>query len=157
MAAGAFVFPDKAVLNFFSATNLLGASTANFKLALVSSAWAPDDAADEVWADASAAEIAAGNGYSTGGGALSGVALTQTSGAVKFTANAFVWTATGGSIPPWRRGVVYYSGTLNGKVNPIVGHFLGDDTPADVPATTDGDTLTVTPHASGILSVEQVA
>lgn len=152
MAAGAFIFPDLARLNFFSATNLLGANAANFKLALVGSAWTPNNSTNEVWADVSANEIAAGNGYSAGGGALTGVALTQSSGTVKFTSSAFVWTASGGSIPAWRRGVVYYSGTLNGKVNPIVGHFLGDSTPADVPATTDGNTLTVTPNASGILS-----
>ena len=141
MAAGAFVFPDLAKLNFFNATNLLGANTANFKLALVSSAWTPNNSTNEVWADVSANEIAAGNGYSAGGGALTGVALTQTGGTVKFTSSAFVWTASGTGIPAWRRGVVYYSGTLNGKVNPIVGHFLGDATPADVPLTTSGNTL----------------
>ena len=43
-------------------------------------------------------------------------------------------------------------GTLNGKVDPIVGYFLGDNTPADVPATTVGNTLTVTPNASGVMS-----
>jgi hypothetical protein len=152
MAAGVFVFPDKAKLNFFSATNLLAANTANFKLALVTSSWTPANSTDEVWADMSANEITAANGYSAGGGALTGVALTQSSGTVKFTSNAFVWTASGGSIAAWRRGVVYYVGTLNSKVNPIVGHFLGDSTPADIPATTSGNTLTVTPNASGILS-----
>ena len=152
MAAGAFVFPDLAKLNFFNATGLLGANTANFKLGLLTSAWTPNNATNEIWGDMSANEIAAGNGYSAGGGALTGVALTQTSGTVKFTSNAFVWTASGGSIAAWRRGVVYYNGTLNGKVNPIVGHFLGDNTPADIPATTVGNTLTVTPNASGILS-----
>jgi hypothetical protein len=152
MAAGAFVFPDLAKLNFFSATNLLGANTANFRLALVTSSYTPNNATNEVWADVSANEIANGNGYTTGGGTLTGVALSQTSGTVKFTSSAFVWTASGGSIPAWRRGVVYYLGTLNSKVNPIVGHFLGDSTPADIPATTVGNTLTVTPNASGILS-----
>lgn len=152
MPAGAFVFPDLPKLNFFSVTNLLGANVANFKLALVTSAWTPNNATNEVWADVSANEIANGNGYVTGGGALTGVALTQTTGTVKFTSNAFVWTAAGGSIPAWRRGVVYYLGTLNSKVNPVVGHFLGDNTPADIPATTVGNTLTVTPNASGILS-----
>ena len=138
MASGPFVFPDKARLNFFNATNLLGANAANFKMALVSSAYTPANGTDEVWADASGSEIASGNGYTTGGIALTGVALTQTSGTVKFTASASVWTAAGGNIPAWRRAVIYYSGTLNGKVNPIVGHFLGDSTPADVPATTIG-------------------
>jgi hypothetical protein len=83
---------------------------------------------------------------------LTGVSLTQTGGVVKFTAAPAIWTASGGNIPAWRRGWVYYNGTLNGKVNPVVGHFLGDATPADVPATTDGNDLTITPHANGILT-----
>jgi hypothetical protein len=48
--------------------------------------------------------------------------------------------------------VLYYLGTLNGKVNPIVAHALGDSTPADVPLTTAGNTITITPNASGILT-----
>lgn len=151
MAAGPFVFPDKAKLNFFNATNLLGANAANFKMALVASGWAPANSTDEVFVDVTN-ELATANGYTAGGIALAGVALTQTAGVVKFTCTAPIWTASGGSIAAWRRGVVYYNGTLNGKVNPIVGHFLGDSTPADVPATTVGNTLTVTPNAAGILS-----
>lgn len=153
MAAGAFIFPDKAKLNMFEgATGLLKTGSANYRMALVSSAWTPVNGTDEVWADMSANEIANGNGYTTGGGTLANVVLNQTTGTVKFTCDAFVWTASGGSIPAWRRGVVYYLGTLNGKVNPIIGHFLGDSTPADIPATSSGNTLTVTPNASGILT-----
>lgn len=152
MAAGAFVFPNLTKLNFFSATNLLAATATNFRLALVTSSWTPNNSTDELWSVASANEIANGNGYTTGGGTLTGVVLSQTAGTVKFTSNAYVWTASGGSIPAWRYGVVYYLGTLNSKVNPLVGYFLGDSTPADVPATTTGNTLTVTPNASGILS-----
>jgi hypothetical protein len=154
MASGPFVIPNKAKLNCFNATNLLGANTANFKLALVTSALAPNDgdAGNEVWGDVSANEIAAGNGYTAGGVALAGVALSLAAGVVKFSASPASWTAAGGSIPAWRRGYVYYNGTLNGKVNPIVGHFLGDSTPADVPATTAGNPLTVTFHANGIVS-----
>lgn len=154
MPAGAIIIPNKAKLNLFSATNLLGANAANFKLALVGSAWTPDnsDTGNEVWGDASANEIAAGNGYTAGGIALTGVTLTQTGGTVKFTSSAAQWTATGSGIPAWRRGVIYYSGTLNGKVNPLVGHFLGDSTPADIPATTAPNTLTVTPNAAGLLT-----
>jgi len=151
MAAGAFTFPNLAKLNISNATNLLNPAN-TFKLALVKSTWTPNPATNEVWADVSAEEIAAGNGYTAGGGTLANDALTQTAGVVKFTADAFVFTASGGSIPAWRYGVVYASGTLNGKVNPIVGYFLGDSTPADVPATTDGNTLTITPNPSGILS-----
>lgn len=153
MAAGAFVFPNKAKLNFFSATDVLNPAN-TFKLALVTSTWTPDnsDTGNEVWADVSANEIAGGNGYTTGGISLASVALTQASGTVKFTSGAAQWTASGTGIPAWRRGVVYASGTFNGKVNPIVGHFLGDATPADIPLTSSGNTLTVTPSASGIMS-----
>ena len=152
MASGSFTFSQPAKLNFFSATNLLGANAANFRLSLLTSAWVPAPTTDEVYATMSANELATGFGYTNGGGALTGVVLNQTGGVVKFTANAFVWTAAGGAIPAWRYGMVYYLGTLNGKVNPIVGYFLGDTTPADIPATTAGNTLTVTPSASGILS-----
>lgn len=152
MPAGPYIFPDKAKLNFFSATNLLAANPANFKLALLTSAYTPNNATDELFADVSGSEIVAANGYSAGGMALTGVMLTQTGGTVKFTSDPAVWTATGGSIAAWRRGVVYYAGTLSGKLNPIVGHFLGDNTPADIPATSAGNTLTVTQNAAGILT-----
>lgn len=154
MAAGPFIFPNKTKLNFFNATNLLGANAANFRMVLLTSAYTPDnsDTGNEIYGDVSGNEIATGNGYTAGGIALTGVALSQTGGVVKFTSNAAQWTASGGSIPAWRRGLVYYVGTLNGKVSPIVGHFLGDTTPADIPATTAGNTLTVTPSASGILT-----
>lgn len=150
MAAGAFVFPDKAKLNMFSATDLL--NTANtFKLTLHTSAWTPNNSTNEVYADATN-ELATANGYTSGGITLANDALTQAAGVVKFMTDPAVWTASGGSIPAWRYGLVRASGTLNGKVDPIVGYFLGDSTPADVPATTTGNTLTVTPSASGIMS-----
>lgn len=152
MAAGAFIVPDLPKLNLFNATGLLAANTANFRLALVSSAWTPNNATDELWATMSGSEIANGNGYTTGGIALTGVALTQTSGTVKFTCSSAVWTASGTGIPAWRRAVLYYLGTLNSKVNPIIAHFLGDGTNIDVPLTTSGNTLTFTPNASGILT-----
>ena len=152
-APGPFVVGNLPKLNFFNATNLLNAAAANFRLALVTSAWTPNPATDELWAVASANEIANGNGYTTGGINPGSITLNQTSGVVKWTGNPVVWTASGGSIPAWRYGVMYYLGTLNSKVNPLVAYFLGDATPADVPATTSGNTLTITPNASGIITV----
>lgn len=150
MTASAIVIPDKAKLNMFSATDLLNPAN-TFKLSLHTSAWTPVNSTNEVFADVTN-ELTTANGYTAGGITLGSVALTQTAGVVKFTSAAAVWTAAGGSIPAWRYGVVRAVGTLNGKVDPIVGYFLGDSTPADVPATTTGNTLTVTPNASGILS-----
>ena len=152
MASGAFVIPDLAKLNLFNATNLLNATAANFRLALVSSAWTPNNTTDELWAVASGSEIANGQGYTTGGLVPPSIVLSQTAGVVKFTSSPVVWTATGTGIPAWRRAVLYYLGTLNGKVNPLVAHFLGDSTPADVPLTTAGNTLTATMNASGIIN-----
>ena len=149
-APGAIVFPDKAKLNFFSATDLLNPANV-FKITLHTSLWVPANATNEVFADATN-ELGTGFGYTAGGITLTGVALTQTSGVVKFTSAAAVWTAVGGSIPVWRYGVIRASGTINAKVDPIVGYFLGDSAPADVPATTVGNTLTITPNASGIMS-----
>ena len=113
--------------------------------------WVPANATNEVFADATN-ELATAFGYTAGGITLTGVALTQTAGVVKFTAAAAVWTAAGGAIPAWRYGVVRAVGTINGKVDPIVGYFVGDSTPADIPATTTGNTLTITPNASGIVN-----
>lgn len=157
MAAGPIIIPNKAKLNLVNATALLAATATNFRLALCTSSLTPNDgdAGNELWGDVSAFEIstAGQTGYSAGGIALASVALSLASGVVKFTSAAAVWTAAGGSIPAWRYGYIYYLGTLNGKLNPLVGHFLGDVTPADVPATTVGNTLTVTPNASGLLTL----
>ena len=153
MASGPFVFSQLTKLNMFEgATGLLKTGSALYRLVLVTNSWVPAPTTDELYSVIGANELATGFGYTSGGGTLTSVALTQSAGVVKFTSAAFVWTASAGSIPLWRYGVIYYLGTLNSKLNPLVGYFLGDSTPADVPATTSGNTLTVTPNASGIMS-----
>lgn len=151
MAAGNFIFPDKAKLNQVNGTNVLNPAN-TFKLTYHTNAWVPNNATNEVFADVTN-ELPTGNGYTAGGIVLPAVALTQAGGVVKFTSGSAVHTAAGGSIPAWRYGVVRAVGTFNGKVDPIVGYFLGDAAPADVPATTDGNTLTFTPAAGGIVSL----
>jgi hypothetical protein len=153
-AAGPFVFSQKTKLFMFSASGLLGATATNFRLALITSAWTPAPTTDEKYGDLSANQIATAGqtAYVSGGATLTSVVLNQTGGVVKFTSAAQVWTADGTGIPAWRYGVVYYLGTLNAIVNPLVGYFLGDSAPADVPLTTNTNTLTFTPNASGIVS-----
>lgn len=150
MASGTFTIPNKGLLNLVNATDLLAQAT--FKLSLHTSSWTPADTTDEVYADVTN-EIANGNGYTTGGITLSNVTLTRSGAVVTFTCDPAIWTASGGSIPAWRHGVIRAVGTINGKVDPLLGHFLGDSTPADVPATTDTNTLTFTPNASGIVAI----
>lgn len=96
-------------------------------------------------------ELANANGYLTGGTALTGVTWTNSSGTETFTCTAPVWTASGGSITA-RFAVIYASGTLNGVTNPLLAVCLLDTTPADVTATS-GNTLTITPNASGIFTL----
>lgn len=150
MAAGPFVFPDKAKLNFFSASDILNPAN-TFKLSLHTSAWVPANATLEVFADVTN-ELATGFGYTAGGITLTGITLTQAAGVAKFASGVAVWTATGGPLPAWRYGVVRAVGTFNGKVDPIVAYFVGDAAPADVPATTPGNTLKFVPDAAGIVS-----
>lgn len=123
------------------------------KMALVSSAWTPNATAtgNSLWADVSANEIANGQGYTTGGNTLTGLAATVTAGNDGFYLAGTVpaWTATGTGIPAHRYYVMYVSGTVWGKVNPLIGYFVGDVTPADIPLTSSGNTLTITTPAPG--------
>jgi hypothetical protein len=52
-------------------------------------------------------EISAGNGYTAGGNALTVSSSAQTSGTYKLVFADSTWTATGGSIGPFRYAVVY--------------------------------------------------
>lgn len=134
--------------NKISINDLIGAVV---KLALVSSAYTPDatQTGNSLWAEVSANEIANGNGYVTGGMTLTALAATGITGGYKFSSANAVWTAAGGSIPAWRYAVMYVLGTLWGMTNPLVGYFVGDAAPADIPATTSGNTLTANCPAGG--------
>lgn len=129
---------------------------ATVKVALVSSAYSPStDSAtgNSVWADASGSEISGGNGYTTGGATLTTPVATAIAGGFKYVTDNVVWTATGGAIPAWRYAVVYVSGSLWGLTNPLIGYLIGDNTPADIPSTTDTNTLTLTVPSGGWFSV----
>lgn len=88
------------------------------------------------------------NGYLTGGQALDSVTWVESGGVVTFDCDPEVFTASGGSIV-CRFGVVY---NFTHADDILVCYSLLDNAPADVTAT-DGNTLTVTPHASGIFTL----
>ena len=102
------------------------------------------DATDALVADI--ADELSGNGYARV--TLTGVTWAQVAGTATFDADAAVFTASGGSIVA-RRAIII-DDTAAG--DPLVCSALLDNTPADVTAT-DGNTLTITPHASGIFSL----
>lgn len=157
MAAGNFTISDASMLNMLNGATALLNAAGTYKLGLVTNSWTPSTTTTELWGDAglSSNQIAGGTGYTTDGVTLDSFSIALDSGSVKVTCAAEVLTASGGGIDAWRYGVVYYSGTLNSKVNPVVGWFLGDSTPADVPATTAPNTLTITPNASGLFTANQ--
>lgn len=151
MAAGTITLYE-ANLAALNIDDLLGATV---KLALLGSGYTPSDGTSghDEWADVSANEIANGNGYTTGGATLASLAKAAVTGGWKLSSGNPSWTASGGNIPAWRYGVLYVSGSLWGKTNPVIGYFVGDNTPADVPATTDGNPLTINCPANGWLTV----
>lgn len=88
------------------------------------------------------------NGYVTGGQALDNVTWVEAAGTVTFDCDAEVFTASGGSIV-CRFGVIY---NWTHASDLLVAFSLLDNAPADVTAT-DTNTLTITPHASGIFTL----
>lgn len=141
---------DNAVTRSLDATNLLLPS-GTYKITLHTSSYT-FSAAHSVYADLTN-ELSTAFGYTNGGLALSNVVVSLvTTNDAKFDADDAVWTASGGSIPAWRRAVIRRVGTVNSFVDPLICSILGDTTPADIPATTDGNTLTVQFNGSGIIT-----
>lgn len=89
-------------------------------------------------------EHANGNGYTTGGESIALTLSGTTTVTVDITTDP-VWTASGGSIVA-RFAVIYEVG------GNILCYCLLDSTPANVTAT-DGNTLTVAAHASGVFTL----
>ncbi len=149
MATGKWKEYDKAGINKFNGILDLN-STTNWKCALFQSSSNCDTlTAHEVLADLTN-EVANGNGYTTGGVALTGVVLSRTGNVTKFTADSPVWSASGGSIAA-RFAVIYKDATVGGKVKPLFMVSLLDLTPADLTATT-GNNLNITVPSGGIFN-----
>lgn len=129
---------------------------ATLKMLLTTSAYTPDigTSGHSVLADVTN-EVAAGNGYLAGGVTLATVAIAAVTGGWKISSDAAVWNADGGPLPAWRNAVIYVDGALWGKTSPLVGTFLGDDTPADIPATPDGNPLTINCPSDGWFDLTQ--
>ena len=134
-----------------NAKNLLLPS-GTFKITLHTSSYTAS-AAHAAYADLTN-ELTTANGYTNGGGTLANVAVTlTTTNDAKFDADAYVWTASGGSIPAWRTAVIRRVGTIDGVVDPLIAFIVGNTTgPTDIPATTDTNTLTVAFDAGGIIT-----
>ena len=104
------------------------------------------DPTDDAITDIGPVEITAGNGYTTGGITLTGLAYAYnvTNNNVKWSANNVVWTATGGSIGP-ATGAIIVDTTANKVVMYI--DFGGSQT------ATDASEFKLMFNSNGILTI----
>lgn len=108
---------------------------------------APNAATHALLADI--AEISAGNGYSAGGAQATLVSSAHSSGTYKLVLNDVTFTASGGSIGPFRYAVLYNDGT-SGKVNPLIGWW---DYGTNVTITDGNSFLVDLSAANGVLQL----
>ncbi len=139
-AAGAWVFTNGGRTSLID--GLFDIDTDTWKMALFLST-SNIGAASTTYA-ALTNEHASGNGYTTGGESIT-LQLSGTTTVKVDIQTDPVWTASGGSIVA--RFAVIYEVAGN-----VLCYCLLDDTPADVTAT-NGNTLTVAAHASGVFTL----
>ena len=103
------------VENLAEKVHNLGSDT--LKVALTNTA--PNAATNTVLADI--AEISGGNGYTAGGNQTSQVSSSQTGGTYTLvSSDPSTWTASGGSIGPFRYAVLYNATASGG---PLIGYW----------------------------------
>lgn len=117
------------------------------KVAMLTSAYVLN-AAHSVFADVSGSEVAAGNGYTSGGVALTNKAVTLAGAVAKYTADPATWP---GLTKTYRYLAVYAEKTVNSRVNPLIALILVDNTPADIQIT--GADYSVQWNANGLFTL----
>ena len=151
MAVGKWKVYEQAKLRLGNLTAVDFSSTSNWNMALFTSASNANTlSGNSVYADLTN-EVANGNGYTTGGVAITGETWTNSAGTSTWQTGTAVWTASAGSIVA-RFGVIYKNATVNAIVKPLLAVMLFDTTPADL-TINSGVTFTLTMNASGVLTI----
>jgi len=113
-------------------------SSDTFKAILMDSGFTFDPDAHDAYADVSADELTNGNGYTTGGETLTGVAITESdvNDRAEITWDNITWTAASGTIGPTPGAIIYDDTvTVSGLVpaKPVIGYidFGGEQSEPD--------------------------
>lgn len=147
MASSIFVYNS---FREYLADGTFDLNSNTFKITLHSSSYVPNLLTDSVFANATN-QLPTANGYTSGGVTLTGVTWTRVGGVVTFDANDVTWTSSGAGLTV-RYAVISATGTLNGRVDPLVCYVLLDNTPADVEVAS-GITLNLIWNVSGIFTL----
>ena len=140
MSAGAWTFTSAARTNLLNGTHDIDSDT--WKMALLLST--SNIGAGSTTHAGVTNEHANGNGYTTGGVAIT-LTLSGTTTVTVDIASDPVWNASSGPITARFAEIYEVSGN-------VLCYALLDSTPADVTAT-DGNTLTVAANASGVFTL----
>jgi hypothetical protein len=148
MAAGPFTWFNQALIKITNGTMPLSGTGYNVALTLTAqplTAAFNGTSGDCRYSDLTS-QTANGNGYTTGGLALTGESLTRTTNVVKWTADAMNWTITGAGIT-CRYAVIYD----NSATNKDLLCFCDLDPLAAGDLTVIAGPLIITPDGNGIL------
>ena len=91
-------------------------------------------------------QISAGNGYTTGGNTASITSSAQTAGVYKLVLGTVTFTASGGTIGPFRWIVLYNDTATNDELIA----YLDYGTAYTIP---DGETFSIPTNADGVLTI----
>ena len=129
-------------LNALKNTLALDLDSDTIKIMLVTSSYTPDFGAHDFKADVS--NEVSGTGYISGGNTLSSLALTQTSGTIKFDAADTSWSS---ATITNARGAVIYDDSLTD--DPLIAYIVfGSD------FSSSNGTFTIAFNAGGIFTID---
>lgn len=122
-------------IKYALATKQIDFANDTFKIILMATGFTFNKDTHHGYADVSGSELANGNGYSTGGNTLAGVAVTEddVDDRTEVTWSNTSWSASGGSIGPSPGAIIYDDTPTSPQADPIVGYidFDGEQTQAD--------------------------